>query len=427
MKGTETREECIIRLHQQGHSANSIHELTNIRTPRIKYTILYFQRTGKIPPPAKAGRPSTTKDNNTLSVISALTLMNRFTPCYQISQELLNQNIHCSTSSVWRRKKELGFDYRPPKIRQSLTEDHKKDRVKFAHSIFQNNIDFDLLVFSDESRFCLGPDNRCRWMRKNDRTNDCFSDHDKFSKSIMVYGAIGKNYKSELVFCDSNVDSQSYKQNIIKSGMIQVLDLKYGSGNYIFMQDGAPAHKSSETSLFLKKRLTYLKKWPANSPDLNPIEHVWGAMKRILKNKQFRDLASMKIAVQEIWNTFPIDSINKLVESFQGRLMTVIQYNGESISDILRSGITHFPQFPLQQIDDIYSYFELISRYDPSIDEENIEVQPSKDWSEKEIIFLFKKVEEFGHQWSKIVNFFPGRTASSLQRMFNKCIRIKNI
>ena len=63
MKGTETREECIIRLHQQGHSANSIHELTNIRTPRIKYTILYFQRTGKIPPPAKTGRPSTTKDN----------------------------------------------------------------------------------------------------------------------------------------------------------------------------------------------------------------------------------------------------------------------------------------------------------------------------------------------------------------------------
>ena len=56
--------------------------------------------------------------------------------------------------------------------------------------------------------------------------------------------------------------------------------------NYIFMQDGAPAHKSSLTIPFLTKRCSFIKSWPANSPDLNPIEHLWGAMKSIIKKRR---------------------------------------------------------------------------------------------------------------------------------------------
>ena len=78
---------------------------TNLQKSEHRVSILYFHRIGKIPPPAKEGRPATTKDNNALSIISGLTWLNRFTPCYQISQELSYQNIHCPTSSVWRRKK----------------------------------------------------------------------------------------------------------------------------------------------------------------------------------------------------------------------------------------------------------------------------------------------------------------------------------
>ena len=40
---------------------------------------------------------------------------------------------------------------------------------------------------------------------------------------------------------------------------------------YIFMQEGAPAHKAKDTIQWLRQRMNLLIYWPPNSPDLNPI------------------------------------------------------------------------------------------------------------------------------------------------------------
>lgn len=67
------------------------------------------------------------------------------------------------------------------------------------------------------------------------------------------------------------------------------------------MQDGAPAHKSHLTFLYLKKRLSFIKLWPPNSPDLNPIEHIWGAIKRILKGQKFTSINELIEKVKYIF------------------------------------------------------------------------------------------------------------------------------
>ena len=57
----------------------------------------------------------------------------------------------------------------------------------------------------------------------------------------MIYGAIGLGYKSKLVVCQKSVDAIEYRKILEQSNMFNDLD----PNNYIFMQDGAPAHKSS--------------------------------------------------------------------------------------------------------------------------------------------------------------------------------------
>ena len=70
--------------------------------------------------------------------------------------------------------------------------------------------------------------------------------------------------------------------------------------------------------------------WPANSPDLNVIEHLWDELiRRVQKRpRQPQTLRELREALLEEWNHIPQDVIRKLVESMRDRCEAVIAANG---------------------------------------------------------------------------------------------------
>lgn len=419
----KTLEEKIIYYHDHGCSVNKIRKYTGCRSAKIIYCIRNYEITGEIPKAKKRGRP-TKLTNSTLESILSSTIENRAKPAYQIAKELSDKGIcEISASTVNRGRHKLELNYKPPKIKQFLTEQQKSDRVKFAHSLLANDFPFEKLVFSDESRFCSVSDKKFRWYRKEDCDEQCFATKEKFSTSIMIFGAIGIDFKSRLIICERSIDALYYREVLSQSNLIDSLDAKHGQGNWVFMQDGAPAHTAKITTLFLQKRMQFLKIWPANSPDLNPIEHLWGAMKRILKNTEIESKEHLIETIQNIWNNFPQDSINSLIYSFYGRLRLIIDQKGESISDLLRKGIHNIPEFPIPKFNDIWDLNELIVACDPSVNDNTIEVSSKLPWTSEEIILLMNKVKEFGTQWSKVALFFPNRTPASLRNKFKQVVQ----
>ncbi len=89
------------------------------------------------------------------------------------------------------------------------------------------------------------------------------------------------------------------------------------------MQDNAPCHKAqiiSDWFLEHDNEVT-LFKWPPQSLDLNPIEHLWDVVEReiCIMDEQPTNLQQLRYAIRSIWTKTSEEFFQHLVESMPRR------------------------------------------------------------------------------------------------------------
>ncbi len=97
-------------------------------------------------------------------------------------------------------------------------------------------------------------------------------------------------------------------------------DQLFKYADFIFQQDLAPAHTAKSTKSWLNDHVVGVLDWPANSPDLNPIENICGIIKRTMRNERPKNADELKATVKETWASIPPQQCHKLITSMPRRI-----------------------------------------------------------------------------------------------------------
>jgi transposase len=208
-------------------------------------------------------------------------------------------------------------------------------RKMFARSLLSWGPDqWGRVIFSDESKFHLFGSDGIQYCRRfdGDAMNPLFTQ--KTVKhgggKVMVWGCITQNGVGRLHRVDGIMDRHQYVQ-ILKESLLGTLrDHHIHRRGFVFQQDNDPKHTSATATQFFQQKHIIVLPWPSNSPDLNPIEHVWNhlAQKVHSRSRLPRNENQLWEILQEEWENIDPGYIQKLYKSMISRLHAVLDRNG---------------------------------------------------------------------------------------------------
>jgi transposase len=269
----------------------------------------------------------------------------------QTLKELRNvTNTDISIQTIRRRLREAGIRKWRAKKRALLTKKQAAQRYKWAkeHRHFTHD-DFALFMFSDESLIRKDNDSHTKLVFRRQNKQEKYAPQNIQGKkkgvglSQMVWGCFIGNKLGPLVLIDGTVDKHTYIQ-LLEQNLLPFIKVLHEDGiyNIVFQQDNASSHTAKITQDWLKSMAEQyqftLTEFPPNSPDLNPIEHLWSILK-IELYRRYPDtmyLRGSKNAVRDklrdrlntIWWETTEEILNHLVDSMPKRVEAVIKAKG---------------------------------------------------------------------------------------------------
>lgn len=210
-----------------------------------------------------------------------------------------------------------------------LTQRHCLNRTVWC-LLHQDDDNWPSTVFLDESCFATSPNGVYCWYPRGTGRPPIHA-AEQFSAKVHVLGAISSvGTVGSLVFApQGRAWTAQYIIQALNDDILPMAEAWYGPGAFRTQLDNARPHTANATQTFGDAAGANLLFQPANSPDLQPIENVWGLLKRrIAQREGIRTANDLRQALNEEWARLTPFDVAPLVTSMPDRLEECLANGG---------------------------------------------------------------------------------------------------
>ena len=245
-------------------------------------------------------------------------------------------NIEVSANTVRRTFKEAGLEAGKKVEKPSLSAKNIRERLKFAKSHKNWTIDdWMRVIWSDETkinRFCSDGMSWCWKSDGNSLQNHHVQQTVKFGGgSIMIWGCMTSKGAGFMCKINDTMTLHVYLE-VLQDELQKTIEYyEFNPANIIFQQDNARCHTTRMIQNYFKNQPFDVLEWPAQSPDLNPIETLWAIIKRRLNEYDAPPAGINELwdRIQTIWNDITPETCYKLIASMPKRIEAVLKAKGK--------------------------------------------------------------------------------------------------
>jgi transposase len=325
----------IISLSEENLTPTEISLKMNIPRKTVSNVIHKYRKYGTVLRLPGSGRRRSLDDKDVGLILTEIE-KDPFTSSEKITN-VISQKSQKNVSSRTVRNYIRTTSYRSwvPRKLPYLSEKNIAKRLELCKkwSSFEQD-DWDKIIWSDETKINLfSSDGRKRVFRKVGEAYKA-----KYSRStvkhgggsIMIWGCMSSKGVGKLVVIKGIMDKLYYKSILTKN--LRPSAVKMGLANdFTFQQDNDPKHTSAIVKDYFTQKDIKVLDWPSQSPDLNPIEHLWDHLKREVKKVKVKNLKELEAEVKKIWNNITKDVCSNLVNTMNDRVNAVIRADGGHI------------------------------------------------------------------------------------------------
>ncbi|KAL4480962.1 hypothetical protein ABPG72_020143 [Tetrahymena utriculariae] len=225
-------------------------------------------------------------------------------------------------------------DFHQVKVKKAIfiSENNKIERVSWAKKLLRDQIRaLKNSIYTDETIIQFQNDrNTFQWVNKQQEDKPIRNEVRRWPEKCMVWAAIHLNGPVDIQIVEGKLDQEKYIQ-VLTEFMKKAKNIKYD----YFVQDNAPSHRGKKVLDFFKQKRINLLPWASQSPDANPIELVWNALKQQLSKiiQTCRDFDHFKEKIREVFETDKsvLQCIQNSINNLPKKLQQIIDSKGECI------------------------------------------------------------------------------------------------